>query len=242
MKKLVLILLSIICVIQANAQIPGYLGKRFILGANLGITPVGLGLTKRYGMEIKGTIPYFNLTAGFDVDYTVSRRSTIGLHYGLVVNKILLDLYGNDTGYQPLRLTSNTVLFKIHSHRKKDGLVAPIGFMRGWSLGATIVNVTDIKGVFPNADGETVKGKYTTVVVPQVHYMFGYRRTITDKLLFTTSLDLGLFSLFGSLNNDGFEGDYNDDNLVKQIKRTVTGRTYKQTIINFRFGLSYLLF
>lgn len=228
------------------AQSPGYLGRKVYLGLNVNISPAGLHYVFFPGNDVKmrPSMPYFNLGIFSDLDIAVTRRSSIGFTYNLLLNSFnVKDEYVSPAEINSLGLQSHTILFKWQRHKRNDELVAPVGFMRGWSAGVTIANVIDKNGVLENNNGEIKKGKYVTAIVPVLFYSFTYRNAITKRLVFTSGINLGVFSLFGGLGGFNYNAyKVNEGNGEAELKRIARNIAYKQSVITVNLGLSYLLF
>lgn len=246
MKKLYIVIIIFLLPILLAAQSPGYLGRKVYLGINVNISPAGLNSVFFPGNDVKmrPSIPYFNLGIFSDLDIAVTRRSSIGFTYNLLLNSFdVKDEYVSPAKISSLGLQAHTILFKWQRHKRNDEIVAPVGFMRGWSAGVTISNVIDKNGVFANKDGEVKKGIYATVISPMLFYSFTYRNAITKRLVFTSGINLGIFSLFGGLGSFRYNPyKVEEGNGEAELKRIAQNIVYKQSIITVNLGLSYLLF
>lgn len=244
MKKLITLTLFLLGAAVVNAQIPGYLGKKLSLGINANFAPAGIGkiLFPTYDIKYHSTIPLFNISMLADLDLAVSRRSSIGFRYDYAATNVDVRNYVSTIeDFSPLNFKTHTVLFKWNRHKKRDELPAPVGLMRGWSAGVSIVNVYDVRGEFVNDAGTKAKGKYTTTIIPQLMYSFTYRNVLYKRLMLTTGINIGVLAALIGLGDENLSAS--DSGSEEQgMKNFAMRRVYKQSVITANIGLSYILF
>lgn len=250
MKKIILYILVSLFATAAYSQMPGYMGKRFSLGASLFVAPaINQQKTSDDHMTLHATVPYVHLKAGIDAEYAVSRKGILGFSYGLLINSLDLpyyvyDINGNNSyKHATLGTTTHYITFKYFGHRRYDDLVSPLGFFKGYELGVAIMSANDKDGLLPRSTGLPKKGTYATTVMPMFFYDLGYKRAFGKHLLLSTTVQIGISSMILSPLTSYYDytdsyADINEGN-VKYILRK---RVNMQSVLSFQIGLSYLLF
>jgi len=125
MKKIFVVLILFSC-IALKAQVPGYMGKRMILGVENSASlnfPVLLYLDKynRY---------YFGpaVSTAFRMDYVLSNRKALSVCVRHFSKKFQVENYAGDPAQERLHLIFYSVGMKRYTRRS----IAPLGFFTKW--------------------------------------------------------------------------------------------------------------
>ncbi|HET6990257.1 MAG TPA: hypothetical protein VFJ43_02990 [Bacteroidia bacterium] len=144
MKKLSIIFIFILAADLQNssAQVPGYQGKRFSVGYNASsffyITDFGNG-NGLDGMFSSTTLSY---KTELSVNYTVSRKTTMGFSYYFAKQKdnfseVYIDNYGSALPLEGI-VSCKLAIYELHFQFFRKNFVAPAGLYH--QLSAGIVN------------------------------------------------------------------------------------------------------
>lgn len=133
-------LLWTITTLQLHAQVPGYLGKRLLISADigssmtfLGLTPGNRGVVNRYG-GAEANLGIQN-RLGINLEYITSRKGSLRLNYGLMKAGMVLTAQTFFYGYTLLETEHDLFLhndyqfFRLgyRSYNKKEIGFAPMG-------------------------------------------------------------------------------------------------------------------
>lgn len=248
MKKIYIGILLLITAFSANAQMPGFMGRRIDIGYDLLLSP------HLQGGEFNGGtfgIP-LNLRMGIHADYAKNRSWTLGLGYTLLQtsfgiyqtgyyspNSTYLDLATDEHQFNQL---SHNIVFRAYKSRGSD-LAPPLGFFYGVEAGVGIVVANDKYGSYPDLDGKFKKGRSIVSICPHFDLVFGRKMAISNRWLFNTSVNFGLAATSGALLLSVID-DASSETLVdinKRARRSNSFRYYSQEIISLNFGISYLI-
>lgn len=193
MRKLIIILMvSFLLISEAQAQkkvVPGYMGLKFSIQYQGGISPQWNNLTYSY-------LPY--LSHNVQVGYVVSRKHEVGLQYtridyssGMGLNQY--DFNSGSTVATDFRsFTGNNVMAYVKFFRERKGFIAPLG--RYYLLGLSYQNSRDKFHV--TADGNSIIGVPNTTYV-QSHDIaitvgVGRNIIIANRMLLTIEGDINI--------------------------------------------------
>lgn len=122
MKNLVFFILCLGLIGCANAQVPGYMGKKFLAGYNL-----NLGFGDPLFTDVWGVYPKHCLST----DYVISRQTMIGLNYEYLSAKVTGDNSNSDQSsgaWERLSHFSNhNIGINFTVFPRRNGTVAPLG-------------------------------------------------------------------------------------------------------------------
>lgn len=133
-------LLWTITTLQLHAQVPGYLGKRLLISADigssmtfLGLTPGNRGIVNRYG-DLEANLGIQN-RLGINLEYITSRKGSVRLNYGFMKAGMVLTAQTFFYGYaleeidHDLFLHNDYQFFRLgyRSYNKKEMGFAPMG-------------------------------------------------------------------------------------------------------------------
>ena len=196
---------------KLTGQVPGYLGKRLYVRADLSATPAvsyptpnNNGVAGLYG-EAK---PSFALSTrfGMQAGYAISRKNalTFGVDYlktGAVVDKIITPSPFASPGsedyakhYLFYNLTGITAELGYQKYNQKKGAIAPMGRYLSYLLSATFLN--------GNIVDKLTTGDRTTIHAPlgiDAHYIqyavsmeWGKNTIVADRFVLNTAFKLRL--------------------------------------------------
>lgn len=253
MKKLAFIFLfSLLGCVVANAQMPGYMGKRIVTGIDMQMGPV---------FNIIGQNPFnYDVMFGYAptafIDYSINRRNSWGFMYQYSSYKFT---HGYDAAYTDpnlwnvnpfdplppviktahLRYTSNT--FALSWKRYRTQMAAPMGRYTNFDFGISVLAASDINGVIPRADGPPKKGTCYSTVQPYLAFGFGNQRVLFNRLALKTHFGFGFYPLFlfkGSVNSSYTDGVLNGSNEIAYKVRSIACNTIFMRI-TLGFGYIY---
>jgi hypothetical protein len=208
MKKLILIII-LSCFIKANAQVPGYQGKRLLVSYNIGI-----GSSLLSNLFISGeAAPSLNLSFDhiFDAEYVLGRRFSLEGEYSFTKSR-----YTQSDQTTPATLNSSAIGINCVFYPVKDNSLAPVGscfklklFSRSYSVAGPVTG-TDSLG-----NNYTYNGKATGHMFG-IGVSFAYHHIIKNRILFSASLD-GDLNILSSLSNDPLNGNAQDNLLSSYL-------------------------
>jgi hypothetical protein len=247
MKKIVSALVLLVVTLTANAQMPGYLGRRLEVGFDLMMSPhISGGLNNgTFGIPV-------NMRMGLHVDYAKSRKWTFGLSYTMLPSSFDHNAYGyydaNDNYVNlpieehKFKQLSHTIAFRFYSPRNGD-LAPPLGFFWGYELGIGIAVAKDVDGTLPDLKGAFTKGRTVTSILPHWDWIMGRKMAFGERWLFSTGVNIGITGIFGGLINYVFyeDGSTSLTEINKNVKRQNALRYYSQDMVSLNFGISYLI-
>lgn len=266
MKKII-ILISLAVSATLAAQVPGYMGRRFLISANLSpnvILPVefdGDYLYGNYPVNSFQIRPRF----GASVDWTLTRNQTIGIKYSFVQTGASAPIYYLQSGgfwYPDEVWSGGNARGVVKSHsiglrfagygRRDNNLPAPVGLFGGYQLGVGLSQFYDTKGQFLRPDGKVRKGLFVTTAHPEVILFIGIRRGLGKKVMWSFLSEFN-FAYLGY-----FLGDINweENNPASEVKGTnaagqeqyitnkyiARGIYYNANLFNLTFEFTFLPF
>lgn len=224
-----IVFIALFCATIARAQVPGYLGRRFLITAhgtpaiifpfdNLsGNASLKFGVTPRYGL-------------GFE--YVTSRRRTFGVRYSFNQTK------GNVYNYidaLPIFTGKGTLMqhrVSLRTGRNSAGsLPAPLGMHAGWDLSGTIAVLQ-----------QPGRANYIRVI-PSVFSYLGYRRALGNRFMAGVQFELNWFYFGYIFTNMILDETFNANpgNPDYNYRRAfVNNHYYNSNLLNFSVELSIL--
>src|ERR1043165_1478960 len=234
--------------VSSYAQVPGYMGKRFIVGYGVNMLPSFSPTIKSYNGGV-------NLSHIVSLEYGIKNRTAFCLSYqrfrtGMYdLNDIQTPNYTYEyvpAGKGPMPITSNGfgMAFKFF-HR---GMFAPVGKYR--KLGCLLMfnKMTYEKDKFRYYEG-TLKyqtlgaGEYSAVNFA-VTYELGFQRVISDRFVFDSGLRLGLMPgpLFRTVGDIFLDNGYSRDNtssLNVRIDTNMRNRIFTHELFSIHVGIGF---
>jgi hypothetical protein len=175
------------------AQVPGFMGKRLLITANVG--PSFAIPFSTYGAD---TDYKFRPKLGITTEYTISRKISLGFKYTYSKTNLTMSVYEKSPFYfgefdelytTPAVVNNHTLSFRWTKHRSGN-LPAPLGFYSGHDFGIGFGSFVDTKGLIPNENGKFKKGTYLTAVLPNLSTFIGSRRAIGKHLMLGFNMEL----------------------------------------------------
>jgi hypothetical protein len=257
-------ILLFIIAFSVNAQVAGYMGKKFSIGYSNYFFPGLKGPGPREAELSDEQSPCFNTTHSFNIEYSVRPRTNFCFSVQYLktgIANLTTDRYSNGYGYPypgnaryigdpsvPVQLSS--LNFAIGLKFFKKGFVAPIGRYRKLEVLLLSEKVKYDNHSFVRADSYN----YPYSEIPYVAgtgeydyqniafaYTIGKQRAIADVIVLDYGIRFGIlpggvFAMAGS-------GSYSSDISMEQyFRRTSWARLYRQQLINFHIGINFLAF
>ena len=203
--KHIYIILLLAVFSAAKAQPPGFMGKRFLVTANVG--PSLAFPFNSYGSDAGFK---FKPKLGLTTEYVVNRKTTVIFQYNysstkLSVSSYLKDPFYNDfteLGTHPAAVHNSSINFKYARHINGN-LPAPLGFYWGHGVGIGIAGFVDKEGAFTNENGKAKNGTYLTSILPNLYSFIGNRRAIGKKLMLGFNMEFNWWGMiYMGLNFD----------------------------------------
>jgi len=249
--------------VAAQAQAPGYLGKRFYLKTELSSMFATRSPTannrgnNHYGNKGGGTA--FNAMYGLKAGYALDRQKalTLGVGYlqtGMVVNATTRSLYaGNgenylDDHYLFYRLSGPTTSLGLQFFNSSKGAIAPMGSFGGVSLHTAFLtgDILDKRTTFGSPFAETHHAPLR--IQPTFRHWtlgleLGQQLILFDRLVLSGSAELQVPLALNRMDYDGndFYDRYDNPNQVAFEKAAFT-RMAGHSLFMVQCGIGFLLF
>lgn len=193
---------------QLNAQAPGYLGQRFLIGGYVSVFPA----LWNYNANMNQGFTSFNFRKTLEVEYVASRRVAIGFHYDFMNTGVPYDEYNieNYTGvvlpdaieskqFQIMLTRAPGIQIKLFKVQSK-GALAPLGNYFAWNFSLIRYQVWNLK----NDDYNTLTAKAYesdgSKLLAGIEW--GSQRIFFNRIVFRTGLQFNLLTGFGAANPD----------------------------------------
>lgn len=265
--KQLIFLFLIFSLSHLHAQAPGYLGKRFMLKADLGLTPSLIGPTAaNKGLSIvygnAKTAFALSYRMGVEASYVVSRKTSIGFEANYFKTGATSTAYTRSTAILSgpsnvdnhslfYNLTSVTTDVSIKSFKLSKGSIAPLGTYFAYHLSRSFISGEIL-------DRKTEYSRQTTTIRSidiNKNYAFssfglewGVNTMLTDHVLFDFSsrfnFPLNIVKVFerAEINAPTFPlSDYPAYN-QKQFDNMSFRRIATHSLFLVHIGVGYLLF
>jgi hypothetical protein len=247
-----------------HAQAPGYLGKRMLLKADIGLIPTISGPTAAnqgfgtlYGAGKTGLA--FSTRFGGEVSYTISRKMSVGLgvNYfktgGIMENVFTRSIArfaspnDFDIHYLFYNLSAVTADISIKSFKLNRGAIAPLGsyfayhYSRSYVKGEMLDKRTEYAYKNSKSGAFTHNPAYT---LQSIGLEWGYNTALSDRILLDFSSRLSVpFDLraFGYAGESNSNDEYVTDNQNK-FDNMVVQRMLNHSLIMVHLGIGVLLF
>ncbi|MEO8149198.1 MAG: hypothetical protein ABI723_16245 [Bacteroidia bacterium] len=187
---------------QLNAQAPGYMGQRFLVGGYVSVAPALFN----YNANMKQSFISFNFRKTIEVEYVASRRVAIGLHYDFI-NVGTQNEYLNESEDIAMRPTPTEdqkfqcvlsrapgIQIKLFKTESK-GALAPLGNYFAWNFSLVKYTVWNLK-----------KDDYSTLTRQVfesdgskflIGMEWGSQKIYFDRVVLRTGFQLSLLTGFG---------------------------------------------
>lgn len=200
MKYLLTVLVFSSVMSVANAQVPGYLGKRAWVTGDLYFAPALFNMNQNHmnvesenWLDIenraKGTnLLAFNYRPQVKFEYLVGRNIALGLTYSLIRTGTVKELEStnpdiNGIHYDLIKGSSLGFHIKKFSF-EKSASIAPIGYY--WTYGVTATKFNTYSPAFPK------QGQFSKDVInPVITIGFGKQTVLFDKFIIDSGAELG---------------------------------------------------
>lgn len=258
MKKFILatLILTTFC---AKAQMPGYMGKRFVTGIETSVGPTFplFGWNSSY-LDSKILL---SLYPGAFFDYAVTRGATIGLKYSTTqynftqgyyfaptsdpkiwnVSPDVLNQIGAQFNSGKMQFNSHTIAFSWK--RFNSNLIAPLGRYFNIDLGVSILNAKDVDGKIIRSDGTAKKGTYLQKIYPYLSFGYGSHRIFFNRLLLNTNINFGWYPGMFLNGSSSYFSDYGYDQGTppeELVKAKIKALASNSVFIRVTIGLAVI--
>jgi hypothetical protein len=242
---------------STNAQIPGYLGKRISLQADVQTIQTFLGPTANNRGRVyygeKGGGYAWNWRAGLSAGYALSRQKQLVIGYDYLVTGLALDV--NSESYDQIfditytdqhqlfyNLEVNTVTLGLRNFNPIKGGIAPFGKYKGWFFeysnikGKILDKKTILQDVGFNRTSHGPLGLSSKSNLYVLGYAMGENIILKDRFLLNIGARLRI-----PLNYDFFthlEQDY--DNGIDTFKAYSKDRISVHSLLTINVGAGFL--
>jgi len=261
LKWSIVLLVCIISLPSANAQTPGYLGKKFSIGIGSSFYPAIFGPSKnqksitdrRFSFNQPFLEKGFGMNSTFElsIDYAQFRYGSIGV-YGSRYNTGMVARYRSfDTGFNEIDvfhiLNTNTIGIRYSRFKANRGALAPIGRYVSYGLEGVFVSGQSKEIEF---DGFPVVSEFLnfdqkkSFLNLSTKYMMSY--PLSDNLLLKVGGSIRLPILLPSIYIRFFDstGQFSlfEDSFKSFYDLSVINRIARHGFMRFELSLNYLLF
>jgi hypothetical protein len=216
--KVVIITAAIILlstVQQLNAQAPGYMGQRIMIGGYLSAFPA----IWNYNANMKQGFISFNFRKTIEAEYVASRRVVIGMHYDFMNIGTAPDFYNvedmnivpkenEDPTYQLILSRAIGMQIKLFKTQSK-GALAPVGNYFAWNFSLVNYKVWNLK----KDDYKTLTRQVYESDGPKfmIGMEWGTQKVLFDHIILRSGFQFSLLTGFGT---DGVERQYLHDQRI----------------------------
>lgn len=253
MKKKIVVFLLLISA-TTFSQVPGYLGKRFVVGYENYFFPAFYGPGKNYANPGPSFSPGFNSTHCLNIDYAVKQRMNVcfslqHLRTGIAYKRDGVQAYypADYTGNYstPIQLSSNNIGIGIKLFRR--GSIAPVGKYQKFELLLFFENVkydntqfSMENQIYPYGNIPTTygSGKYNYRNFA-LTYSLGRQHIYFDKLVVDFGIRAAITPVViptGMFTVDNVRGPED------RFKVDSRFRIFRQQLFNFHIGIGFLAF
>lgn len=245
--------------ISSFAQVPGYLGKRFVLQVNAypGVALVGptSGNRGRFSFNGQYTTPGLNLMGEVEAGYVVSRNGllSVSLGYMPLTGVIVNDLMSPSIieGYEDFHklfyhLGGFTQGINYYSFLSRWGGLAPMGFFYGIHVHNFLLSgeAVDKKSEYTTGVPYTSKpiGVIPSTTYTSIGLSYGFNKIVANRLLISTSIRVSIPTadrIISRVKTIPGEEPYMVDNNVK-FRTSVSARMSYRTWLLFRMSVGLL--
>lgn len=242
------------------AQVPGYRGKKFSLNYNAMTMPAMTG--PFYSKDMKEyTIPGINFLHEANIDYVVSRSSSLGLSYRTGKSAVWGSFHAAatedgvlTTGFFPYFINVSNHIFGCHFKffsGRRNGTIAPLGQFNKLEIGAAFEKPLTGKMTRFASDGQIISTlmsfeqlKLKTSTTPQFAFIYShsFQKIMLSHLLLNFSFSSGFIPygiFFMKYAEYGASGTYDTNQQI--FNKFASGRLAASMFFNFNLGIGILL-
>jgi hypothetical protein len=243
MKKIIIIYTFIAgFAMSASAGVPGYMGHRFSLQYQFGISP-------QWDDFNSSTLPYLFHTV--QAGYVVSRRHEIGMQYtrtDFTNNQFGSSISlsdGSSSIMDNKKYSGNNVMAYIKFFKPGRGFIAPLGAFIQFGIGYQYYN--ELAHVSPYESGTNGTGvpHYYRINSNDMYLGVGFGRNyiVADRLILNIEIDLNLpvTALARAFPITNL-GDGTDTDVTSYLKKQNATDVLLNNIIHIKLGIGGLLF
>lgn len=203
-------------------QVPGFEGKRAMLGATVSVFPA-----IRPRARGQDSVLRVNVRWGVEAEYILSRRVSIGASYKHLETRFWYEIPGGN-GLGRIHAHDAGVFVKTYNFFRR-GNIAPIGIYQKLEVLAMRYRATDVDRKF-FSDGRDNLGRYTDL---GIILAVGTQRVWARRIVTNIGIQFG--TVLGVLNKEGTERQ-------QEIKSFATERLQGHYFANLNIGVNILLF
>ncbi len=238
--------------IPLQAQVPGYLGKRFLAGfsLNTAITFLAPSASNRgYGQVMdlfNGAKPSFALSNRYnlDLEYVTFRNASLGLSVSSYktgfARTILIDRLNSSTLTNEFFFQINSLSFelKFKKYNLKRGAIAPLGAGFSWGIFVNFSNANIKDRINENDEAIDIPSK-TSIYTYGLVLESSKNITLNDDFFLKYGYSIRLpFNVYSILNADS-DNRYDYNPYV--IENSTLLRVLVHDIFSFNVGVAYLI-
>lgn len=216
MKYLLTVLVFSITATVANAQVPGYMGKRAWVTADLYFAPALFNMNQNH-MNIKEGDPLdienrskgtnllaFNYRPQLKFEYLVGRNIALGLTYTMFRTGTVKELDSTNPDIDGIHydlIKGSSLGFHVKKFNvDKSASIAPIGYY--WTYGVAATKFNTYNPAFPK------QGQFSKDVInPVITVGFGKQTVLFDKFILDSGAEFG----WSFMPTDASEVDYTQE-------------------------------
>ncbi|MBK7038225.1 MAG: hypothetical protein IPH42_18330 [Bacteroidetes bacterium] len=266
MKRNLLNLFFVFCVINGITQNPGYMGSKWVVYGSTALSPA---LNKRYlelDQEGNSTAPNIGVNVRFDIstDFTLSKIVAIGGSVKHITTKIPYAYYSVDLNtdlsnfdeasyFGDVTLNANFASFYLKFYPfGRRGVIAPVGNYNKFELMVGMIGGST-GGWSSDTYDPTISRYYEygeSLILPTFEdlnyqldekvfgllYTFGNSWAFTEKLLFDFSTQFGWVIGSSDISSDGNYGEGETT-----YEQHAIDRVQGTFLMNFNFGIGYFI-
>jgi hypothetical protein len=240
MKKIIIFHILFFLCLYASAQ-SGYQGKKFIVQYSSLIGFRASNPSFSQSSENMG----INYTHSLEIDYTISRKHTIGLAFSNFRTSVADEFETTNTSKRlpsALKLTAYGAEFNVKFTNKNPGFIAPMGMYQKIGVGIWLGQLTDDSGTL-KMDSIPVK-QFTDFALS---YGLGKRKVYFDRLVLDMGVHFSLTSSYNKQSTESYEGglirteggeSYTTNDSIEDFAGK---RLFNHIWITFKVGVGLLL-
>jgi hypothetical protein len=256
--KRITIVIFVLALGKMSAQVPGYMGKRLMLGYSNNFFVTASGPTARTNEA------GFNTTHCFNLEYTIKNRTNLCASFQMFNTGTMLNKNIEVSGYDPASqeylnytymyspvgdepIFVSTKTFGIGFKFFPTGSLAPLGKYKKLELLLLFSDVSYSNNSF--IINENYQGTYSRGTIGAGEYTFktfalaytlGRQRVLFDRIVLDYGIQFALLpaGFFATLNGD--EDFYSNSTIESNFRSVTNARLFRYNIFNFHLGLGLL--
>lgn len=194
-----------VCFVQkSSAQASGYMGQRILIGGHLGLSSAVFN----YNANMKKSLTSFNLLKTIEVEYILSRYTSLGARYNFMNLGAGPNSFDEDTTIKPDEsgfklIHSGAPGLSLKFFKYDKGALAPIGNYTALNLSLVHYTVWNLKiddnSTLSHQTFDSNGSKF------MIGFEWGTQRVFFDRILFSSAFE---FNLLTGSSSDPVEKDY----------------------------------